>query len=82
MFNLGPAADSPALLGMAFPGVHYPLPFKEAKLQLLASFERAYIDALIDRHKGNMSQAAEAAGLSRKHLYELLRKVRGEDPEE
>ncbi|MCA9594054.1 MAG: sigma 54-dependent Fis family transcriptional regulator [Myxococcales bacterium] len=82
VFNLGPAADSPALLGMAFPGVHYPLPFKEAKLQLLASFERAYIDALIDRHKGNMSQAAEAAGLSRKHLYELLRKVRGEDPEE
>jgi DNA-binding NtrC family response regulator len=78
VFNLGPAAEGPAVLGMAFPGVASHLPYKIAKEQLLSSFERAYVDALLDRHRGNHSQAATAAELSRKHLYELLRRTRGE----
>jgi DNA-binding NtrC family response regulator len=74
-FNLGPAPAGPATLGMDFPGVARPLPFKEAKAQLLASFERAYVAALLERHPDNMQKAAAAAGLSRKHLYNLLRSI-------
>jgi DNA-binding NtrC family response regulator len=82
VFNLGPAAEGPALLGMPFPGVGTPMPYKDAKEQLLGAFERAYVEALLERHHGNLSQAAQAAELSRKHLYELLRRTRGEEPEE
>ncbi|MEZ4228978.1 MAG: sigma 54-interacting transcriptional regulator [Polyangiaceae bacterium] len=74
VFNLGPLTAQPAALGNAYPGVASPLPFKEAKEQLLDSFERAYLDALLERHKGNLTHAAQAAGISRKHLSELCKK--------
>ncbi|MEZ4370815.1 MAG: sigma 54-interacting transcriptional regulator [Polyangiaceae bacterium] len=74
VFNLGPLSAQPSTLGNAFPGVASPLPFKEAKEQLLDSFERAYLDALLERHKGNLTHAAQAAGISRKHLGELCKK--------
>jgi hypothetical protein len=50
------------------------LPFKDAKEQLIDAFARTYVAALLERHGGNVSRAARAAGLSRKHLYELLRR--------
>lgn len=77
VLNLGPASSAPATIGFEFPGVTRPLPYKEARAQLLESFERAYVAALLDRHPGNVLRAAEAAGVSRKHLYELIRKVEG-----
>src|SRR6185436_1065870 len=77
VFNLGPVAESPGTLGMDFPGVAAALPYGVAKAQLLASFDRAYIGALLQRHRGNVTQAAAAASLSRKHLYQLLRRVTG-----
>jgi len=79
VFNLGPAECEPATLGFGFPGVESPLPYKQAKEQLLLMFDDAYVNGLLRRHRGNMSQAAAAAGLSRKHLYELVRRARGED---
>ena len=50
------------------------LPFKEAKARVVDAFERAYIDAILKRHEGNLSAAARAAEIDRKHLRELLRK--------
>ena len=50
------------------------LPFKEAKARVVDAFERGYIDALLKRHEGNLSAAARAAEIDRKHLRELLRK--------
>ena len=49
------------------------------------AFERAYIPALLVRHGHNLSRAARAAGLSRKHLRALasklgLRSTDQEDP--
>ena len=73
VFNLGPP-ERPSGVRSIFPGVEAPVPFKDAKQQLLAAFERAYVDALLERHGHNLTRAAEAAGLSRKHLYELLRR--------
>jgi DNA-binding NtrC family response regulator len=77
VINLGPLDAQPSTIGAALPGVASPMEFKDAKEQLLASFERSYVDALLARHKGNLTQAAAAAGLSRKHLYDLLRKYGG-----
>jgi DNA-binding NtrC family response regulator len=50
------------------------LPFKEAKARVVDAFERAYIEALLKRHEENLSAAARAAEIDRKHLRELLRK--------
>jgi DNA-binding NtrC family response regulator len=54
--------------------VNIDLPFKEAKAQLIDSFEREYIRAQLKRHEGNLSAAARAAEVDRKHFRELLRK--------
>jgi DNA-binding NtrC family response regulator len=61
------------------------LPYHEAKEQLMLDFHRAYVGALLERHKGNVQRAAQAAGLSRKHLYDIMKKLdaaSGEEPEE
>jgi DNA-binding NtrC family response regulator len=79
VFNLGPASDAPSTIGAELPGVSHAMPYKEAKAQLLESFDRAYFGALLDRHPDNMVKAAAAAGISRKHLYEMLAKLRGGD---
>lgn len=75
VLNLGPAAESPATIGAELPGISSSLPYKEAKAQLLLTFDRSYVGALMERHRGNVQQAAAAAGLSRKHLYELMRRI-------
>jgi DNA-binding NtrC family response regulator len=50
------------------------LPYKIAKAQVVDAFERDYFRGLLKRHGGNLSAAARAAQLDRKHLRDLLRK--------
>ncbi len=50
------------------------MPFKEAKDRAIDSFERTYLAELFAKHDGNISQAARSAGLTRRHMRELLRK--------
>jgi transcriptional regulator with GAF, ATPase, and Fis domain len=78
VFNLGPAFAAPATLGTEYPGVSSRVPYKDAKEQVLLSFNRAYVSALLDRHKGSVREAAKEASLSRKHFYELMRRVEGD----
>ncbi len=80
VFDLGPASAAPLTIGAEFPGVAGELPYKEAKAQLLESFDRAYVAALRKRHPNNVLRAAQAAGLSRKHLYDLMKRVEGRPP--
>jgi len=82
IFNLGPAAEGPTTLGTDYPGVASPLPYKEARAQLLDSFDRAYVAALMSRNSDNATRAAQSAGVSRSFLYDLLRKATGETPED
>lgn len=44
--------------------------FKEAKQKVIDAFESGYIKALLDRHGGNITHSAQAAGLTRFHLRE------------
>ena len=50
------------------------LPFKEAKAQLVESFERDYLVALLARHHGNISRAAAEAGIDRNYIHRLVKK--------
>jgi DNA-binding NtrC family response regulator len=81
VFNLGPASETPTTIGQELPGVSSRVPYKEAKSQLLLSFDRAYLATLLERHGGNVTKAAAAAGLSRKHLYDLIKRVEESTPE-
>jgi transcriptional regulator with GAF, ATPase, and Fis domain len=78
VFNLGPAASGPTTLGGDYPGVASALPYKEARGQLLDSFDRAYVAALLSRNGDNLSRAAQIAGVSRSFLYDLIRKTTGQ----
>jgi len=49
-------------------------PFREAKEELIASFERRYLSALIEASGGNISRAARLAKMDRMYLYKLLQR--------
>jgi DNA-binding NtrC family response regulator len=73
---------SPSVLlpgGTAEQFIEEGLPFKQAKQQVLDSFESAYLKALLDKHGGNITRSAQAAGLTRYHLRELAKRygIRG-----
>ena len=67
-FEVRPVSDT------ASSGVDLDLPFKQAKARVIDAFEREYIQALLKRHKGNLSAASRSAEVDRKHFRELLRK--------
>jgi DNA-binding NtrC family response regulator len=47
-------------------------PYADARAAALAAFEREYVAGLLQLHRGNVSQAARACGLTRVHLYRLI----------
>lgn len=48
--------------------------FREAKQSVLESFETDYLRRLLKQADGNITRAAEIAGMDRKNLYDLLKK--------
>ncbi len=50
------------------------LSFKEAKTRWVDSFERRYLAAIFASHNGNITHAADHAGINRRHFRTLLRK--------
>ena len=50
------------------------LPLKDAKEEWMRRLEAAYLKELLDRHGGNISQAARDAGVDRKTLHRLINK--------
>ena len=74
VINLASDATSPTTLGYCFPGVDTHLPYKEAKQRLISQFDDEYVQALLRRHGGNITQAARAADIDRVYLLRLLDK--------
>ena len=68
-----------AVFGRAEQFVEEGLPFKEAKQRIIDAFEASYLRALLERHNGNITRSAQAAGLTRYHLRELAKRfgIRG-----
>jgi DNA-binding NtrC family response regulator len=52
------------------------LPFSHAKRRAMEIFEQAYLQALLRRTSGNVSEAARQAGLDRSNFRRVLKKVR------
>ena len=66
-----PQLDGVAAAGAA-PDALTALPYKDARAQVLADFEGRYLRALLERARGNVSQAAREARMDRSHLIDLL----------
>jgi DNA-binding NtrC family response regulator len=49
---------------------------RTAKAKVVAEFEKAYIKSVLKIHRGNITQAANAAGKNRRAFFELIRKYR------
>ncbi len=55
-------------------------PYKEAREDVLRSFEQRYIESLLKAHDGNVSAAARAAGIDRNYVYRLMKRFGIEKP--
>ena len=67
-----PRIDASDLFGVS---EQSPLAFRAAKEEVIARFERRYVEALLLRHDGNVSSAAREAGLSRNALYAVMKRA-------
>jgi DNA-binding NtrC family response regulator len=70
----GHAVQLPASADVLVP-VH--LPLKEARVAWMDQFERRYAEALLQRTGGNVTRAAELAGVHRRSLQRLLASLGG-----
>lgn len=61
-------------------GVTLELPFKDAKAVLVDTFEREYWTRQLEAHGGNLSAAARSAGVHRKTVEYLVRKLGLREP--
>jgi DNA-binding NtrC family response regulator len=68
---IDPAQPGPAGDGLA---VRSDLPYAEAKALVLHELERRYLADVLARTGGNLSAAARASGIDRKHLRNLARR--------
>ncbi len=57
-----------------------PRPFLELRQELISTFEQGYLKRLLALTRGNVSEAARKAGISRQALYGRFRR-RGIDRE-
>ena len=48
--------------------------FSGKRETVVSTFEAAYLRGMLDRHAGNFTRAAAAAGLDRMHFKRLLQK--------
>lgn len=51
------------------------LPFKSAKRKWLESFEKKYFSEIIKKSNGNISHAAKKAGVDRKTIYRIMKRL-------
>jgi DNA-binding NtrC family response regulator len=53
------------------------LPLPHAKERVALELERRYIERVLARHGGNISRAATASGIARRHFYTILARHKG-----
>jgi DNA-binding NtrC family response regulator len=53
---------------------YFSLPYAKAKEKVLEDFSRRYIKSKLDHHQGNVTHAAQEAGLPRPYFHEIMRR--------
>jgi Nif-specific regulatory protein/two-component system response regulator HydG len=73
---LPPEIAAQPAAGDADPGDLTSAGLQAARKASLAAAERRFVEALMDRHAGNVSQAARVSGLHRSYLQKILARYR------
>jgi DNA-binding NtrC family response regulator len=71
-------SDEPPMIAeraLTAAGIPVDLPFKDAKNQLIEKFEVVYWQRLMEQTEGNVTQAARIAGIHRKSVEYILKKL-------
>jgi transcriptional regulator with GAF, ATPase, and Fis domain len=79
-WSAGPAAATPG--PSSVPGaIDLSIPLKEARDAAADAFEKAYLSAALERTGGNVTRAAELAGVNRKFIQRAMKRfdLRGRD---
>ena len=56
------------------------LSLSESRRVLIERFEQRYLERMLDKHGGNVTRAAEASGVARRHLQRLKAKGKRGEP--
>ncbi len=56
------------------------LPLSETRRILMERFEQRYLERILEQYGGNVTRAAEASGVARRHLQRLRAKARRSNP--
>jgi DNA-binding NtrC family response regulator len=70
-----PGLPDPSAAG-AIADVRIDMPYMEARRLWLDAFQQRYVEALLDAHGGNVSQAARAAGMDRRSIQRIAARKR------
>ena len=65
-------SSGPELHALTDRALDLDLPFSQARAQVLAAFERRYVERVLAKHGGNVSRAAAASGIARRY-FQILR---------
>jgi two-component system response regulator HydG len=76
--RVAPVTDCPGSADISLSSSLLQLPYAEAKKRAQASFDEAYLAAVMERAGGNLSEAARQAGLDRSNFRRMTRKPRVE----
>ena len=69
--QLPPPPGVPANVGVIERVIAAELGFFEARERVLAEFQERFVEAVLERHGGNVALAAAASGIARRYLYVL-----------
>ena len=69
--DLGDSDDAPS----GETSIPFSLPFRDAKKQIVDSFERRYLIRALREHGGNVSRTAESIGMVRQSLQQKIREL-------
>ncbi len=75
LLSRGPLLGAEAFFGEGLDGTEVATKISESLADYLMSCERDYLMLILDRHDGHMTHAAEALGITRKTLWEKLRRL-------
>jgi transcriptional regulator of acetoin/glycerol metabolism len=68
------ANRAPRIAHTSIPGAILALPLPEAREQWTNELEREYVRAILHAHNGNVTAAAQSAGVNRSYIHRLMRK--------
>lgn len=57
------------------------VPLLTARQRIVDEFDRQYVERILSEHGGNVTKAAQASGIARRHFHRMIARIRGIEPE-